>query len=301
MKLSFFATLDAVLRTGSLAGAAREMHVTPSAVSMQMKQLEAHFGQPLFDRAGLSVRPRPIALEISETMREALGRLESLRRRTGARVEGQLRLGVIETMQATLLPASMAWLRTHHPALHVRPVRGRSVELLEAVKGGELDAAVVVQPSAGGSKRLLWYPVLNREMVLVAPPGAAESRAPALLKSHDWIRFDPETGTGRLAARWVRKHAPGARPTIELQSVHAIVAMVSAGLGVSVIPEPDAAAVQAHGVRIVRLGRDAPQLQVSLVARRDDADSRKLQALRDAMADAPAGELRRPRPPAPAR
>ena len=69
MKLSFFATLDAVLRTGSLAGAAREMHVTPSAVSMQMKQLEAHFGQPLFDRAGLSVRPRPIALEIAGTMR----------------------------------------------------------------------------------------------------------------------------------------------------------------------------------------------------------------------------------------
>lgn len=284
MKLSFFATLDAVLRTGSLAGAAREMHVTPSAVSMQMKQLEAHFGQPLFDRAGLSVRPRPIALEVAETMRDAMGRLESLRRRTGARVEGQVRLGVIETMQATLLPAAMAWLRAQHPALHVRPVRGRSVELLEAVKGGDLDAAVVVQPPTGGSQRLLWYPVLNRELVLVAPQGATEVRAPALLKAHEWIRFDPETSTGRLAARWVRKHAPGAQPTIELQSVHAIVAMVSAGLGVSVVPEPDAATLQAHAVRIVRLGRDAPQLQVALVARPGDADSRKLEALRDAMA-----------------
>lgn len=296
MKLSFFATLDAVLRTGSLAGAAREMHVTPSAVSMQMKQMEAHFGQPLFDRAGLSVRPRPIALEIGETMRETLGRLESLRRRTGARVEGQVRLGVIETMQAMLLPPAMVWVREHHPALHVRPVRGRSVELLEAVKGGELDAAVVVQPAAGGSQRLLWYPVLRRELVLVAPPGATEARAPALLKAHEWIRFDPETGTGRLAARWVRKHAPGARPTIELQSVPAIVAMVSAGLGVSVIPEPDAQTSEAHGVRIVRLGREAPQLQVALAARRADADSRKLQALRDAMAAAAvqaAGSARR--------
>lgn len=287
MKLSFFATLEAVLRTGSLAGAAREMHVTPSAVSMQMKQLEAHFGQPLFDRAGLSVRPRPIALEIAQTMREALGRLESLRLRAGARAEGQVRLGVIETMQATLLPAAMAWLRAQHPALHVRPVRGRSVELVEAVKGGELDAAVVVQPSTGGSQRLLWYPVLHREMVLVAPRDAAEVRAPALLKAHDWIRFDPETSTGRLAARWVRKNAPGARPTIDLQSVHAIVAMVSAGLGVAVVPEPDAQTTQAHAVRVVRLGRDAPQLQVALVARPADADSRKLQALRDAMAAVP--------------
>ena len=283
MKLSFFATLEAVLRTGSLAGAAREMHVTPSAVSMQMKQLEAHFGQPLFDRAGLSVRPRPIALEIAETMRDAMDRLESLRRRTGARVEGQVRLGVIETMQASLLPATMAWLRSQHPALQVRPERGRSVELLEAVKRGELEAALVVQPPAGGSQRLLWHPVLHREFVLVAPREAAELRAPALLKAHEWIRFNPETSTGRLAARWVREHASGARPTIELQSVHAIVAMVSAGLGVSVIPEPDAQTTQAHAVRIVRLGRDAPQLQVALVARPADADSRKLEALRDAV------------------
>lgn len=284
MKLSFFATLEAVLRTGSLAAAAREMHVTPSAVSMQMKQLEAHFGQPLFDRAGLSVRPRPIALEIAETMRDAMGRLESLRRRTDARVQGQVRLGVIETMQATLLPAAMAWLRAQHPALHVRPVRGRSSELLEAVKAGELDAAVVVQPATGGSQRLAWYPVLKREMVLVAPPAATEARAPALLKAHEWIRFDPETGTGRLAARWVRRHAPGARATIDLQSVQAIVALVSAGLGVSVVPEPDAPTTQAHGVRIVRLGRDAPQLQVSLVVRPAEADNRKVQALRDALA-----------------
>lgn len=295
MKLSFFATLDAVLRTGSLAGAAREMHVTPSAVSMQMKQMELHFGQPLFDRAGLSVRPRAIALEIAGTMRETLARLDALRRHAGARVEGQVRLGVIETMQATLLPAAMAWLRVQHPALQVRPVRGRSIELLEAMKGGDLDAAIVVQPSAGGSQRLLWHPVLRREMVLVAPPGAAEARAPALLKTHEWIRFDAETGTGRMAAQWVRKHAPGARHTIESQSVHAIVAMVSAGLGVSVVPEPDAQTTLAHPVRIVRLGRDAPQVQVALVARPQDADSRKLEALRAAMAAAPvqaAGSVR---------
>jgi DNA-binding transcriptional LysR family regulator len=289
MKLSFFATLEAVLRTGSLAGAAREMHVTPSAVSMQMKQLEAHFGQPLFDRAGLSVRPRPIALEIAGTMRETLDRLESLRRKTGASVEGQVRLGVTETMQAMLLPAAMAWLRVEHPALHVRPVRGRSLELVEAVKAGELDAAVVIQPSAGGSQRLLWYPVLRRELVLVVPGEAPEARAPALLAAHEWIRFDPETSTGRQAARWVRDHAPGARPTVELQSVPAIVAMVSAGLGVSLVPEPDPQIVKAYGVRVVRLGREAPHLQVSLVARRGDADSRKLQVLRDSMGAAVPG------------
>ena len=286
MKLSFFDTLAAVLRTGSLAGAAREMHVTPSAVSMQMKQMESHFGQPLFDRAGLTVRPRPLALQIAAVMREPLAQLEGLRQRTGGRVEGQLRLGVIETMQATLLPAAMAWLRAHHPALQVKPVRGRTTELLDAVKGGDLDAAIVVQPSAGGSQRLAWHPVLRKELVLVAPPQSTEARAQGLFKHHEWIRFDPETSTGRMAARWVREHAPGARPTLDMQSVQAVVAMVSAGLGISIVPEPDPQVAQAQAVRIVRLGRDAPQILVALVARPGDADSRKLQVLRDAMAAA---------------
>jgi DNA-binding transcriptional LysR family regulator len=287
MKLSFFDTLDAVLRTGSLAGAAREMHVTPSAVSMQMKQMESHFGEPLFDRAGLTVRPRPLALEIAGVMREPLSRLEALRRRTGDRVEGQLRLGVIETMQGTLLPAAMTWLREHHPALQVRPVRGRTVELVDAVKAGQLDAAVVVQSATGGSQRLSWHPVLRRELVLVSPPEVADARPASLFRQHGWIRFDPETSTGRLAARWVRQHAPGARAIMELQSVPAVLSMVCAGLGISIVPRPDAQSLRAHPVRVLRLGRDAPQLQVSLVSRHADADSRKLGVLREALAALP--------------
>jgi DNA-binding transcriptional LysR family regulator len=286
MKFSFFDTLDAVLRCGSLAAAAREMNVTASAVSMQMKQLEAHFGQPLFDRAGLAVRPTPLAREIVQVMREPMQRVEALRRRSAARVDGQLRLGVIETMQTTLLPGAVAWLRAHHPALHVRPVRGRTVELLDALKAGRVDAAVVVQP-ASGSQRLSWYPLLRKELVLVAPLDATETRVPALLRKHDWIRFDPETNTGRMAGRWVRKHAPDAAASMELQSVQTIVAMVSAGLGVSIVPQPDAPMLLAHPVRVVRLGRDPPQLQIALACRHADAGTRKLEVVRDAIASLP--------------
>ena len=59
MKLQSFSTLDAVLRGGSFAAAAAEAHLTPGAVSLQMKQLEAWLGQSMFDRSGLAVRPVP--------------------------------------------------------------------------------------------------------------------------------------------------------------------------------------------------------------------------------------------------
>ena len=61
MKLDAFLTLDAVLRGGTLAAAAAEMDLTPSAVSMKMKQLEVYMGQPLFDRSGAQVRPTRLA------------------------------------------------------------------------------------------------------------------------------------------------------------------------------------------------------------------------------------------------
>jgi DNA-binding transcriptional LysR family regulator len=287
MKFSFFDTLEAVLRSGSLAAAAREMNVTPSAVSMQMKQLEAHFGRPLFDRAGLAVRPTPLAREIVDVMREPMQRVEALRRRPGTQVDGLVRLGVIETMQSTLLPGTVAWLRSHHPALQVRPMRGRTVELLEAVKAGRLDAAIVVQPATGASRRLVWYPLLRKELVLLAPPDTAETRIAQLFKSHDWIRFDPETSAGRMTARWMRKHVPVARAAMDLQSVQAVVAMVSAGLGVSIVQQPESHMMQAHPLRMLRLGRDAPSVQVALVARQADAGSRKLEVLRDAVASVP--------------
>ncbi len=286
MKISFFDTLDAVLRSGSLTGAARAMNVTPSAVSMQMKQLEAHFGQPLFDRAGLRVRPTPLAREIVGVLREPMQRVEALRTRTSTRVEGRVRLGVIETMQSSLLPAATLYLRERYPALDVRPERGRTVELIEAVKAGRLDAAVVVQPSTGGSQRLVWHPVFRSELALVAPPHVAETRIPALFKSHDWIRFDPSTSGGRLAQRWVTKHVPEARATMDLQSVQAVVAMVSAGLGVSVVQRPDVRMALAYPVRILSLGRAAPALQISLVSRKTDVGNRQLDALREAIENA---------------
>ena len=97
-----------------------------------------------------------------------------------AAVAGPITLGVIETMQMGLLPGAFRHLRERHPALRVRPVRGRSVELVEAVKAGRLDAAVVVQPHTGGSQRLNWIPLVSNQLVLVAPPDSTDNSLAAL-------------------------------------------------------------------------------------------------------------------------
>jgi DNA-binding transcriptional LysR family regulator len=283
MKLDAFLTLDAVLRGGTLAAAAAEMDLTPSAVSMKMKQLEVYMGQPLFDRSGLQVRPTRLAHDVSTAMRDALQQIESLRKRPGVSIEGVVRLGMIESMQPVLLPGVLRSLRDRYPLLQVRPTRGRSTGLATAVKAGELDAALVAQPERGASSRLRWQPMLRRELVVIAPPGAQESSVAALFRQYEWIRYDRDTVTGALAAGYVATHFKDKRSNFEFDTVAAIVSMVSAGLGISLVQLADPKLCRIYPVRIVRLGRGAPALQMSLVTRKADDDDRALGVLRDAM------------------
>ena len=292
MKIEMFDTLDAVLRGGSLAAAASETNLTASAVSMQMKQIEAYLGQPLFDRSGHAIRPTPLAHEVAAAIRHGLQHLQSLRRRSVVAIEGVVRLGVIESMMPMLLPGTLSELRARYPRLELRPTRGRSIGLTDAVKSGELDAAVVAEPEGGGSVRLNWRPLLRSEMRLIVPPEAAESSVPALFKQYEWIRYDRHTISGMLAARYVTRQVRTRRGALELDSVPAIVAMVSAGLGIALVHLVDAGFCQSYPVRFVRLSRGAPAVQMSFVTRKADADSRPLRAVGDAMTAALATTVR---------
>ncbi|MDO8773774.1 MAG: LysR family transcriptional regulator [Burkholderiaceae bacterium] len=283
MKINMFRTLDAVLRGGTLAAAASEMNLTPSAVSMQMKQLETYLGQPLFDRSGLQVRPMRLAHDVSTAMRDALQQLESLRKHQSVATEGTVRLGVIESMQPVVLPGTMRILRERYPLLDLRPTRGRSAALTASVKAGDLDAALVAQPENGGSARLRWHSMLRRELVLVAPPTASESSVEALFRQYEWIRYDRDTVVGSMGARFVHEHVREKRSHLEFDSAPAIIAMVSAGLGISVLQIADPCLLQAYPVRIVKLGRGAPTVQLSMVTRKADDDNRPLAAVQGAM------------------
>ncbi len=279
MKFSFFETLEAVLRTGSLSRAADEMNLTPSAVSMQMKQVEVFFGQPLFDRSGLQVKPMPFAHEVASVMQLPMQQIEQLRRRNSIQIEGTIRLGVIESMQASLLPGVIQHLLKKHPALQLKPARGRAVELIAAVKANELDAAIVVQPVKGGSQRLHWQHLFKNELVVIAPPTAKAAKIHQLFCDYPWIRFDASTSTGKLAAQWIGQNMPQAQRSMDLPSVHAVLSMVNAGLGVSMVPSIDPRMMMAYPVRVYPIGRGAPALNVVLLTRKNEPKTRLMDAL----------------------
>lgn len=283
MKIEAFLTLNAVLRTGSFAAAAAEMSLTPSAVSMQMKQLEQYLGQTLFDRSGLQIRPHPAAYEVADAIREGLQRMEMLRRRPSVVVEGNARLGIIESLMPALLPGLLSQLRERHPRLTVQPRRGRSTQLINDVKAGHLDAAVVASPLKGPGDVLRVRPLLQQDLVLIAPPDSTDTSPTALLRRYSWIRYDRRSVTGAMASRHVLSLAPGKRGVFEIDSAPAIIAMVSGGLGVSIIHLLDASFCQAYPVREIRLGRHAPQFKLVMVTRKTDDDDRTLSVIHETL------------------
>ena len=287
MNLATLATFLAILDKGTFAAAAGEVGCTPSAVSLQMKQLEAFFGKPLFDRSSRSIKPTGFALEVAEVARHATSKLELLRARPFFAVGGTLNVGAIASVQTDLLPYALRLLRDRHPRLRVR--LSGSVDsdlLLDELNAGRLDAAVLVRPKAGGSSRVIWDDLQRQPFVLLAPEGSSGDTAQKLFTEFEWIGYDRQLTGGRLAEEYVRRVAPAARSAMEFRSIDAIVAMVSQGLGVSVVPLPRRPLLSAYQVRVIPLGRNAPSRQLSLVQRKGDEDSRNIRALRDVIFEA---------------
>jgi DNA-binding transcriptional LysR family regulator len=285
LKFEFLMTLNSVLRHGSFASAADDMGLTPSAVSLQMKRLEEYVGQPLFDRSGRTVRPTPLASDLAESIRAALDAVEEARTRHSAALSGRVVIGAIRSLQPTMIPLVLREIGDRHPGLAVRVIQGDSGELLDHLKAGRLDGAALIRPTSGGSSRLDWQDLERQPFVFVAPPDSSETTAEALIARYDWIQFDTSLTSGRTAASHLHRLSPGTRPRFELESIEAVLAMVSAGLGVSIIPRLPVAPTVRAPVRQIPLGVSTPTRQIAFVCRSGDADNRRVRAIRDAFAN----------------
>ena len=73
LNLTNLATLLAILDNGTFTAAAEVIGITPSAVSLQVKQMETYFGKPLFDRSSRQSQPTAFALEVAQGLKQLLG------------------------------------------------------------------------------------------------------------------------------------------------------------------------------------------------------------------------------------
>lgn len=223
-------------RSRTVAGAAAALGVDPSTVSRRLSALEETLAVSLFDRGrdGISLTQSaedlmPVAEEIEVGMTRFTAAAESLERE----VSGPVRITCPPDVAEVVIAPVLGDLLARHPGLRFGIAPG---EALVDLTRREADLALrTVRPVRGDLvvKRLTTV----RWALFAAPQVARRVGTLRAWTDVTWVGWG-ERLAGIAPARWVAKHVPGAEPAVRSDSMTVQLAVVAAGVGVALVPEP---------------------------------------------------------------
>lgn len=244
LNLDHLRTLVAIADLGSLASAARALHLAAPTVTVQIAELESRLGGQLLVRGRGPAQATALGEQFIARARRLLAdaddAVEDVRRQLAGQT-GRVRVGASTGVIAHLLPPALERLARNHPGVDVNVQVLTSNESMARLAAGSLDLAVVALPQA--PVRGVHVTPLRREAVVAFLPAAWE--APRRLTAQ-WlaqrplIMNDSSTRLYKLTAEWFSAAGVHCRPTIELNYNDAIRTLIAAGYGAALLPkEPD--------------------------------------------------------------
>lgn len=235
--------LVTVARLGSFTKAAVELELSQPALSRQIIGLQRTLGVKLFERVGRSVRLTPAGEELvgrAGPLLEELGRATGNLTAISGTAAGRVRLGASESVAVNSLPAILrSYLQANH-RVQLRLMCRTSERLPDMIHSGELDIAVCPIEFGDQQEGLKCTRLWDEEMVLVLPinhPG--RSRSITSYANDDFILVMPGTETRRILDRSLAERKVDLKVVLEHESTEVIKAMVMAGLGLTILPEPN--------------------------------------------------------------
>lgn len=261
-------TFIAVARHGTFAAAGMHIGLTQSAVSAQIRNLEQALGVRLFDRTGRQAILNAAghrALPMAREMLEIFARMATPE--AAEQFSGELRIGAIATVQTGLLAAALLRLREAAPKVEPKLIPGVSLNLLSQVDAGELDLAILIEPPFDLPKELHAEVLREEDFVLIVPRRLQGDDPLHILASQPLVRYDRTSFGGRQVTRFLRRQRLEVQVALELDELDAIVRMVEAGLGVSLIPEAGLWLEREAAIRVIRLGGLTFQRRIILLTR----------------------------------
>jgi DNA-binding transcriptional LysR family regulator len=228
----------AAARHQSFGKAADELHLTPPAVSMQIRELEEHVGLPLFDRSGRQVALTVTGEYLLVYVRKVLATLkdaeDAIARFRGLET-GRVSVGMVSTAKY-FVPRLLAQFRQEHPAIEVKlAVGGNREQLVALLRANEVDLAIMGRPPRELATRAEPFAV-HPHSVVAAPdhPLTRIGHAPAsLLNNYEFIIRETGSGTRAAMEKFFADHRLQPRVAMEMTSNETIKQAVMAGMGVS--------------------------------------------------------------------
>ncbi|MGR3512802.1 MAG: hydrogen peroxide-inducible genes activator [Paracoccaceae bacterium] len=263
---------DALARLGHFGRAADACSISQPALSVQIKEMETMLGAPLVERAARQVRLTTLGEDFLVRARRILSEVEELSelaRVSDGPFTGTLRMGVIPTVAPYLLPAIIQELARRCPGLELKPRESVTAALVEDLLQARLDFVVAALPIS--EPALQEFALFDEDFVLVRALEDAPKPVPQPEQLPEMKLLLLEEGhcfrDQALAFCDMRPSDPSL--VMEGSSLSTLVQMVSAGLGLTLIPEM-AVPLETHSgqLSIARFPVNTPKRTIGMAWRK---------------------------------
>ncbi|GLW09148.1 LysR family transcriptional regulator [Microtetraspora sp. NBRC 13810] len=290
--------LREVARRGGVGRAAEALHLTPSAVSQQLAQLEREVGLALIDRSQRRATLTPagrVLAGYADRVEEELAEARQELIRLTERITGPVTVAAFPTVIWHLLVPALGMLRERHPRIEpfIRELYGPAA--LQELRLGEVDVAITEQDMSRpvpAQPSMTLHPLHVDEYRIVAPPGMPAPRSVADLADVPWVAGPVEQACGQALERLAALHGFAPRKVHVIVEFPPTLALVAAGHGVAIVPalallDMPGGEVQVTGIRDVGARRiDAvTRANRSRSGEPDPVQAVVIAALRDAVAE----------------
>lgn len=268
-----------ITQQGSISKAAENLGYAQSNISTRVHQLEADLNSQLFYRTNrgitLTDAGRELyqqAIKIVSLTDETISNL-----RDPEKTVGSLKIGTLQTSASTFLPKILANYHQANPEVQLSIQTGTTLASANRVLNYELDGAII-----GGTvneKELELMPLINEELCLATSANENQN-----LDSTSLLVFPIGCGYRKILESWLDSKKIMIHHPIEFNYLNAIIASVSAGLGISVLPKEIAQPFAHSGaIKIHELPEPFNYLPVSFIYRKDHVINRSFEQMLDVL------------------
>lgn len=250
-----------IARSESVTRAADRMHVTQSAISHQLRELEGKLGTPVFVRAGRRMLLTPagrLLLEASVPVLDTIDQVEARVAQLARHVVGELRLAAQCHTGYHWLPSLVTQLRAKYPTFDVRIAPEYTLNPLAALLDARIDMAIM--NSESDDRRLRYHALFDDEHVVVVAPSHPMAHRPFIapkdLADEQLFLYSRSVEESFTVTKVLRPAGVHVKRVTYLQLTEGILEMVKAGMGISVLPKWSIAnAIAAGDVTALRINR----------------------------------------------
>lgn len=283
--LKQFRYFDALAREQHFGRAADACAVTQPALSMQIQELEASLGIPLVERTRSGIRLTPKGEEIAARAQRLLNDVRDLidyAKQSAGILSGVLRAGVIPSVAPYLLPPLLPLLRENYPDLELHVRETQTQVLTNELVEGKLDVLLLALPLKHADIEEM--PLFDDRFLLAVPKGKKLSgrvRATQELVEGDRLLLLEEGHCLRdQALTYCGLQQDDSFNTFGASSLSTIVEMVSAGLGITLLPEICVGVEgRARDIKMIRFVEPEPSRSIGLAWRRSSPRREDFHAL----------------------